>query len=228
MNRGSNHTSAYLAALTGEENPTVTFQTFSDHKPSPSACWLRDPLARVLHGTLTQRAAELARLNDAGAGVFVMVNAGDLRGRAAGNVKAVRAVFIDKDRPLLRPCSLLPTFAVFTSPEKGHAYWRIKGELAARAVPGGQKRLIAFYGSDPGVHRLCRVMRLPGFLHRKKEPGTLVTFETGSGESYTEEEILAAHPPSSCPVPCRGRPASRPADPRQPTTTRSCLTLRAT
>ena len=65
---------AYLEALTGEEDPVVTFQTFSDRKSGPPP----DPLARVLHGTLRQRAAELARLNDAGAGVFLMVNSGDL------------------------------------------------------------------------------------------------------------------------------------------------------
>lgn len=195
---------AYLAALTGEEDAVVTFQTFSDVKPPAPP----DLLARVLHGTLGQRAAELARLNDAGAGIFVMVNAGDLRGRTAENVISVRAVFIDKDKPLLRPCSLPPSFAVFTSHEKGHAYWRIRGELPLERFRPVQKRLIAFYGSDPGVHELCRVLRLPGFFHRKKEPGTLVTFELGSGEAYTEEEILAAHPPvlvpRATPLPPRG------------------------
>jgi RepB DNA-primase from phage plasmid len=186
--------SAYFTALTGEVDPVVTFQTFSDRKPiSPPPGW-RDPLARVLHETLSQCAAELARLNDEGAGIFVMVAAGDLKGRAAENVKAVRAVFIDKDRTLLRPCSLLPTFAVFTSHEKGHAYWKIRGELPLDRFRAVQKRLIAFYGSDPSVHDLCRVMRVPGFLHRKKDP-VLVTFEMGSGEAYTEAEILAAHPP---------------------------------
>lgn len=201
MSHSLDHARAYLAALTGVEDPIVTFQTFSDHKPNPTPAGWRDPLARVLHGTLVQRGAELARLNDAGAGIFVMVNAGDLKGRAAENVKAVRAVFIDKDKPLLRPCALPPTFAVFTSPEKGHAYWLIKGELPVERFRAVQKRLIAFYGSDPGVHELCRVMRLPGFLHRKKEPGTLVTFEAGSGVSYTEDEILAAHPPLPGPRP---------------------------
>jgi hypothetical protein len=203
---------AYLSALTGEEDPVVTFQTFSDRKPSTPP----DPLARVLHGILGQRAAELARLNDQGAGIFVMVSAGDLRGRAAENVTAVRAVFIDKDKPLLRPCSLEPSFAVFTSHEKGHAYWKIKGELQLGRFREVQKRLIAFYGSDPGVHELCRVMRLPGFFHRKKEPGTLVTFEMGSGEAYTEEEILSAHPPvlvpRATPLPPRAVSRSASAD----------------
>jgi RepB DNA-primase from phage plasmid len=200
---------AYLEALTGEVDAVVTFQTFSDRKPPTPPLGWRDPLARVIHGTLSQRATELARLNDACAGIFVMVNEGDLLGRSAENVKAIRAVFIDKDKSLLRPCSLLPSFAVFTSPEKGHAYWRIKGAMLLTRFREVQKRLIAFYGSDPGVHELCRVMRLPGFLHRKKEPGTLVTFETGSGEAYTEEEILSAHPPVLVPRPVV--PTSRPS-----------------
>jgi hypothetical protein len=189
------HAHAYLAALTGEEDSTVTIQTFSDCKPSAPPPGWRDPLARVHHGSLRQRAAELAALNEHGAGIFIMVNAGDLKGRAAENVTAVRAVFIDKDKTLLRPCALVPSFTVFTSADKGHAYWRIEGELPLERFRTVQKRLIAFYGSDPGVHDLCRVMRVPGFFHCKKQPGTLVTFEMGSGEAYTEHEILQAHPP---------------------------------
>lgn len=200
---------AYLEALTGEVEPVVTFQTFGDAvaKQKP------DPLARVLHGTLSQRAAELGRLNDAGAGVFGMVNAGDLKGRAAENVTSIRAAFIDKDKPLIRPCALRPTFVVLTAPDasKAHAYWRVKGVVPIDRFKPMQKRLIAFYGSDPGVHDLPRVMRLPGFYHRKKEP-VLVTFEMGSGEAYTEQEILAAHPTVLVPraaMPSRPRAGGR-------------------
>jgi putative DNA primase/helicase len=43
------------------------------------------------------------------------------------------------------------------------------------------------------VKDLPHVVRVPGFFHRKKEP-SLVTFEAGSGRTYTLDEILAAHP----------------------------------
>lgn len=184
---------AYLEALTGEVDAVVTFQTFSDRKPpTPPPGW-RDPLARVIHGTLSQRATELTRRNDAGAGIFVMVNAGDGAGRTEKNVIAVRAHFIDEDAALARPYSLMPSFVVWTSIQRKHAYWRTRGVDPLAAFRATQKRLIAYYGSDPAVHEACRVMRLPGFLHRKKEP-LLVTFELWSGQSYTLGQILAAHP----------------------------------
>lgn len=180
---------AYLEALTGEAEPVVTFQTFSDAVPKPKP----DPLARFFHGTLSQHAAELASRNDAGAGIFVMVNAGDLKGRSACNVVAVRALFDDEDGAPARPYALAPSFVVRTSAEKKHAYWLPRGVVPLSEFRPTQKRLIAYYGSDPAVHDLNRVMRLTGFFHRKKEP-RLVTFELWSGLRYTLGQILAAHP----------------------------------
>ena len=56
-----------------------------------------------------------------------------------------------------------------------------------------ERRLAAYYGGDPAVADLPHVVRVPGFLHRKKTP-ELVRLEEGSGSTYTLEEIRAAHP----------------------------------
>ncbi len=69
-----------------------TFQTFADDATRKDA-----RLARILHGNHDQHAEALAALNGSGAGVFVMVNAGDGRGRKAANVQRVRALFLDID-----------------------------------------------------------------------------------------------------------------------------------
>ena len=70
----------------------------------------------MLHGTIGQLALELARLNDAGAGIFVMVNVGDGRGRKTENVIRVRAVFADFDgTPLPENWPLEPQLIVETS-----------------------------------------------------------------------------------------------------------------
>ncbi|HEX7600616.1 MAG TPA: DNA-primase RepB domain-containing protein [Polyangiaceae bacterium] len=157
---------AYLGILTGEVDPIVTFQTFSDRKTKGAK---RDMLARVLHGTLRQRAAELSRLNEVGAGIFVMVNAGDLKGRREKNVTRVRALFIDVDDTQPRTFAVKPDILV-RSGRGEHAYWLLApGEPLEQFTPA-QKRLAAFYGSDPYVADLSRVMRLPGFYHRKAEP----------------------------------------------------------
>jgi len=72
----------FLDALGGR----FTFQTFDDSGQG------HRNLSRILHGTLAEHAATLARLNANGAGIFVMVGEGDGRGRKAANVQRVRAI----------------------------------------------------------------------------------------------------------------------------------------
>ncbi len=61
----------FLARLAGKE--PVTIQTFDDQQPP------RKRLTRILHGTLESDAdaSEFITLNQEGAGIFVMVNAGN-------------------------------------------------------------------------------------------------------------------------------------------------------
>jgi hypothetical protein len=74
----------------------LSFQTFADRDD-------RTGRARILHGMLADHSAALQGLNRTGAGVFVMVNAGDGKGRRASNVIRVRAVFADLDGAPLAP-----------------------------------------------------------------------------------------------------------------------------
>ena len=75
----------------------VTFQTFDDNQDR------KDPrLISVRHGTLEQYFEHLVRYSKKGAGVFVVINKTDLRGRTEENVEKVRACFSDLDGvPLL-------------------------------------------------------------------------------------------------------------------------------
>ena len=91
-------TRRFLDPLAGDE--PVTFQTFSDRddlKVKRPGKKDYDPNARIMHGTLADHRTLLERLNTSGAGVYVMVNAGDGKGRAAKNVQRIRALFIDTD-----------------------------------------------------------------------------------------------------------------------------------
>lgn len=180
---------AFLEALTAEKNPAVTFQTFSDVKPKAG----RDPLAKWMHGTLEQHAEELRRRNEQGAGIFVMVNQGDGRGRSAKNVTRIRALYADRDRPDARPPALAPSFSVATSPGKRHDYLLVAGEMPLEDFTPFQEALADYCGSDRSVGDLPRVARLPGYYHGKKER-VLVTFEPGCGHAYTVAALRAAHP----------------------------------
>lgn len=184
---------AFLAALTGSDgwSTPVTFQTFDD-----SAA--RDPrLARIFHGCLRQHAKALSALNDRGAGLFVTVQETDGRGRREENIVALRACFIDCDGPRTQRFALKPSLAVRTV-KGGHAYWLVpSGEDFAR-FRELQQQLAAYYGSDPAVCDLPRVMRLPGTFHRKGEPVLVQLVSCHPELRYSLDQLAAAHPVVGC------------------------------
>ncbi len=184
---------AFIAALTGSGDSAVTFQTFTDPLPKPTP----DPLARWRHGTLDQHKRELVALNNRGAGIFLMVNQGDGKGRSAENVVGLTAFFTDNDGTAPRTPALHPSFTV-NSAHGPHNYWKLAPGADVAAFPAVQKQLAAYYGTDPSVHDLPRVMRVPGFFHRKGEP-FLVTFRPASGRVYDLGQIVAAHPVPAVP-----------------------------
>lgn len=185
----------FLTVLAGDA--PVTFQTYSDRddlkvkRPDGKAT---DPNARILHGTLTQHGDLLTRLNTRGAGVYVMVNAGNGKGRSTGNVGRVRALFIDTDgAPYPAELPLEPHLVVQSSPGRWHLYWRVDGVLLD-SLSTLQKALAEHYGTDPSVNDLPRVMRLPGFYHRKTEPVTVELLTTTAAPPYSPEKIFTAWP----------------------------------
>lgn len=150
-------------------NGIYAFQTFDDSDQG------RKGLARILHGTLEQHAPELTRLNKAGAGVFIMVNRGDGQGRTEKNVVAVRAVFADCDGAPLEPLlDYAPHITIESSPGRYHAYWRM-ADCQLDQFSTVQHKLAAKFNSDKSVNDLPRVMRLPGFFHRKRKDAPFMT-----------------------------------------------------
>ena len=161
----------FLDAL--DPTGVFTFQTFDDDKDRKV---LR--LARVLHGTLDKHADALVRLQQQGAGTFVMVNKGDglthmgnKTCRTAANVIAIRALFVDLDGAPLQPVldALQPDIVVESSPGRWHCYWLVSNCPLAEFKPRQQQLAVKFKG-DPKVVDLPRVLRLPGFFHQKAEP----------------------------------------------------------
>jgi hypothetical protein len=75
-----------------------TYQTFDDDKNRKNPM-----LAKILHGTLDECFAEMTRLNDLGAGIFVTINETDFKGRSTGNIVKVRALFGDFDNGVPLP-----------------------------------------------------------------------------------------------------------------------------
>ena len=168
--------------LLDEDAEHFTFATFDDCKLSDGKTRKDPSLTRELHGALDEHEPELARLNQAGAGVFVTIQRTDLTGRKAENIVGVRAVFQEQDRAGCPELPTAPHIVVESSPGKHHRYI-----LLADCPLGGfgplQERLVQDYGSDPNAKDIARVLRLPGFYHQKDPAHPhLVRITSESGE----------------------------------------------
>jgi hypothetical protein len=182
------HAWDFISCLTGNPSTPMSWQVFDDNPQR------RDPsLATVRHGSLSEVSYLLGRANDNGCGVFATVNETDLRGRRAANVTRIRALYIDTDGFVPESYHLPPTFVV-RSFSGVHAYWVLADSMPLHDFRDAQKRLIAHYRSDPKIHNLDRVMRVPGFLHRKGTPFA-VSIASSTDARYTVAEVLAGLAP---------------------------------
>ena len=152
---------AFLSDLAPDAT-TWTFQTFDDNADRKAG-----HLARTLNGSLDEHWDALCSASDAGAGVFVTVNETNGKGRKAEDITRVRALFVDTDGADVTPIRKHePDILIESSPGNFHAYWLTNG-ISLEDFRDAQKRLIAAFGTDKGVHDLPRVLRLPGFPHQK-------------------------------------------------------------
>ena len=204
----------FLAQFTGKH----TFQTLDDRPQKVPR------LSRVLHDL-----AKLADLNVQGAGVFLMVNEGDGKGRKTANVTRIRAYCADFDGAALpQDWPLEPSMTVETSPGKFHAYWILQDSETAPlnnpAWNAQQEAIARAVGSQPDDCKgLNRVMRIPGYLHQKGQPFTSrIVFMTG--HRFTLEQIQTAFP---LPVvqarpPAQEHPTQAPKDSKPSTQAETC------
>jgi hypothetical protein len=141
------------------------FRTFDDAKDR------RDKsLIRKFSGRLEDHLTKLRHLNASGAGVFVTINPTDGKGVSSENVTEVRAIFADTDGAELEPLlALKPHIVVESSPGKFHTYWLV-ADCARSQFKLVQQAIARRFGTDRSVNDLARVMRLPGFMHRKATP----------------------------------------------------------
>lgn len=199
----------------------ITFQTFDDSREkraalaSVTSCTAGDPAA--LRGAL----ARLAKRNAQGAGIFVAVNATDGRGRRADNVRGVRALFVDLDDPA-RPFDpqafgLPPSLVVESSPGKRHVYWvldDLADEFPLSEFTPAQQCIARAFGGDPSCTDLPRVLRVPGFVHRKGDPFvSRLVLDDGPRYSVAELRAWVATLPSP---PTERTPTDAPAQAHDP------------
>jgi Primase C terminal 2 (PriCT-2)/Family of unknown function (DUF5906)/RepB DNA-primase from phage plasmid len=172
---------------------SFTFQTFDDNPDRKDGM--------LAHVITTNDLADpgLMQLYERGAGVYVTVSETDGRGRKSENITRFRAVWQEDDNGYDGEFPLEPSIVVATSPGKLHRYWLVADDWPANEQGRADhaaviERMVADYGSDNGAKGPNRVLRVPGFLHRKATPH-MVRITTATGRRYSRAEIVAAFPP---------------------------------
>lgn len=172
------------------EADTIAWRTFDD---GPAK---RPELAQVMHGGLDECAGALLALNAKGAGIFWQINEGDGQGQRERNITAVRFLALDLDGPPLQPvltallaAGIEPHAVTETSLRKYHVYFKVTGCALEQFKPA-QQALAAKFGGDRTVCDLPRVLRVPGFIHRKGEPFLSRVECTAPHQPYLFDELV--------------------------------------
>lgn len=225
---------SFLSALVDTKTERIIIQTFPDLDAKTLPPGTPKPpdnplLARVFNTSLVELSGlepALQALQDQGAGVFFQVNAGERRGKK--HVSRIRALFVDADGAPMEPVKAampVPAAVVFSSPGKFHVYWSVV-DCALPSFTPAQKALAAAYGTDPTVHNLDRVMRLPGTWHLKNPAAPYKVAASlprgGNPKTYTLNElspggVTSGVPPQSQQQPARNHAGTHPV----PATARS-------
>lgn len=170
-----------------------TVQTFDDRGANKR-------LIRVIHFDKLTETMErhLKNMNADSAGIYICVNETDGKGRCAANVKRIRAVFADLDGAPLEPTlEYHPSLIVESSPGRYHTYWFTE-DTPLNGFTILQKNIIRIFKSDPAVHDLSRVLRVPGFYHCKGKR-FLSRVCGGSGEVFSYRDLVNFFPPETVP-----------------------------
>jgi len=138
-------------------------------------------------GTLAEMWSWLCDMNGQGYGIFCNINQMDGIGRHLENVASVRAHVVDLDNSSaavnfdrasqFQPA---PQFSVNSSPGKYHVYWLVNLYSGNDRCTAIQRKLRQLFDGDKACVDASRVMRVPGFYHRKGEP-FMVTCATMAG-----------------------------------------------
>jgi hypothetical protein len=184
----------FLDALTGSKVEPVTFQFFTDDKsslPVGKDGKKKDPRASHRHMKRSPAYAFLLKKQKDGCGTFVMVNAGDGKGRKGNNVVKIHALFIDLDGEPWEPAAmaLRPHIRVESSPGRWHLYWLVD-DCSLGQFKAIQQAIARKFNGDRSCTDKSRVLRVPGFFHLKKDPCMTKLIEANDFDHYTTQQVI--------------------------------------
>lgn len=141
---------------------------------------------------------ELDEANAAGKNVCVGANPRKRQGGKAEDVVLARCLFVDIDGTdvgtaikLITDAHLPTPTCIVNSGHGLHAYWRLSEPmLDVAAWTEAQKHLARLLDSDPKVHDLPRIMRLPAFFNHKPPKSKCNVIEANPQCRYNLGDIL--------------------------------------
>ena len=160
-----------------------------------------------------EASSKLQWLNQKGNDIYFIVNSG---GTTDASISRINSVFIDWDAGRMdsgeyfpldevveKKRMILPRIESFTfvcshlvDTRNGYqAYWLVDHLATVDQFRECQRRLIAYFDSDPSIKNPARVMRLPGYDWMKDGYESYpVTIIEGNGQRYDIQEIIDALP----------------------------------
>ncbi|MCL1893617.1 MAG: hypothetical protein FWG02_05200 [Holophagaceae bacterium] len=196
--RQERHILPFLRLVHGEDDPQVTLQTYNDKdKDDPE-------LRRLFHGPFSKYKGVLGHFNAQGAAICKSANPTDGKGRGFANVTEIVVYFADlDDKYATKPFNIdelpLKPSCVVKTKNGWHIYLVLKTPVIVepwlideyhRELKAIQ-RVLEPFGADPTVCQINRVLRVPGYYHRKTTPA-LVELESITDQKYTRDEIREA------------------------------------
>lgn len=159
---------------------------------------MHDDPTREDRGAYPIERSEARRWNEQGFGIFMTVN--QFNGpRRKENLVRINAWAIDNDagtkreqHDLLQRSPLVPSMIVET--KRGYqSYWIARDAKPEHWNAIVLERLVPHFGADKNARDLCRILRVPGFLHLK-DPGDpfKVRVVWQHEVSYSEAQIAQA------------------------------------
>ena len=181
--------SRHVELLTGSANTPVCVRLLHDSDKSQPA--------RKLEGTIADLWPEIEDAQSRGFGAFIVVNEG---GNTDAEITNIRAVFVDADGiPEPYEWHVEPDMIVRRDSSHWHAYWVLadKETYPVSKFRRDQLMLAKWYGTDPSICNLSRVMRLPGTLHQKGTPVLVTVAESNEGLRHTAKDLTQGLEPLS-------------------------------
>lgn len=177
----------FVEALTGDPATPMWWATFPD-RTTPGA------FPREMQGKLDDCLPVLEAQSAGGCGVFASLHS-YLGVRSNATCVDVRACFVDGDNvEMPAKWGVPPTLLQMRDRTHWHALWRLAEGQHRDVWTPIQQGLAAFYGTDPSVCDLARVIRLPGFPHYKDPKNTAgYSIAQTRPSAYTLAQLAEAH-----------------------------------